>query len=111
MHEIQVSMSKLRQNLGSLVNRAAYGGERIILVAHGEPKAAIISVEDLRRLQGLNHEPKAPIGRYSMGLAAADLLQERIREWQERYKVEPEDTVDTLNQIRADHDDELDGLH
>lgn len=110
MREIEISMSKLRQNLGSFVNRVAYGGERIILVAHGEPKAAIISVEDLRRLQQLTYEAEPPVGRYSTGLAAAGLLQERIHEWQERYKVEPEDTVDILNQIRADHDDELDGL-
>jgi prevent-host-death family protein len=110
MREIQISMSELRQNLGSFVNRVAYGGDRIILVAHGEPKAAIISIEDLGRLQQLSHEPETSFGRYSTGLVAADLLQERTREWQEQYRVEPEDTVDTLNQIRTDHDDELNDL-
>ena len=45
MNEIQVTMTELRQSLGRLVNRAAFGGERIVLVAHGEPKAAIISCD------------------------------------------------------------------
>jgi prevent-host-death family protein len=30
-------MTELRQDLGHLVNRAAYGGDRIVLVAHGQP--------------------------------------------------------------------------
>jgi prevent-host-death family protein len=78
MSEIQVSMSKLRQNLGSLVNRAAYGGERVVLVAHGEAKAAIIGIEDLQRLQQLRGDSSAKID-------AAD-LQAQIRELQVAYR-------------------------
>ena len=47
MNTIEVTMTQLRQGLGELVNRAAYGGERVILVSHGAPRAAIIGIEDL----------------------------------------------------------------
>lgn len=107
MSEIQVSMSKLRQNLGSLVNRAAYGGEHIVLVAHGEPKAAIIGIEDLRRLQQLNDYFITHKEQESTVLARADRLREQIRAWQEAHGITPEATAETLDQLRAERDDEL----
>jgi prevent-host-death family protein len=111
MSEIQVSMTDLRQKLGDLVNRAAYGGERIVLISRGEPKAAIIGVEDLRRLQQLSGALVLQHDRHADALAAADLVRERIRRWQEAHGVEPEDAVETLRQLREARDDELAGLH
>jgi prevent-host-death family protein len=111
MGEIQVSMTELRQSLGNLVNRAAYGGEQIVLVAHGEPKAAIISVEDLRRLQQLNDNLATQYDRYTNVLTKTDLLRERIQQWQEAHNVETEDAVETLRHLREKRDDELIGLH
>ncbi len=107
MSEIQVSLTELRQSLGNLVNRAAYGGERIVLVAHGEPKAAIISVEDLRRLQELSDNQVAQYDRYTNILTQTDRLRERIQQWQEAHNVETEDAVETLRQLREERDDEL----
>ena len=107
MNEIQISMSKLRQNLGSLVNRAAYGGERIILMAHGEPKAAIISFTELEQLRQLQHSSDQQINPYTAALAKARLIRERIREWQIAYQLESEDSTDTLNTLRESHDDEF----
>jgi prevent-host-death family protein len=103
-------MTELRQRLGSLVNRAAYGGERVILVSHGEPKAAIIGVEDLRHLQQLDDDLITQVDRTSSTLATADFLRERIRQWQETHNVEAEDSVETLTRLRAGRDDELTGL-
>ncbi len=110
MSEIQVSMSRLRQNLGSLVNRAAYGGVRIVLVAHGEPKAALVGIEDLRRLQQLNEQIIVQEERHFTALAAAGRLRERIRQWQEAHNIEPENSVESLTQLRIERDDELLGL-
>ncbi len=111
MREIQVTMTELRQSLGNLVNRAAYGGEQIVLIAHGEPKAALISVKDLRRLQQFNDNPDSHTGRYGQVLAKSDLLRERIQQWQEAHNIESEDSVETLNHLREERDDELIGLH
>jgi prevent-host-death family protein len=110
MTEIQVSMTTLRQNLGNLVNRAAYGDERIVLVAYGEPKAAIIGIEDLQRLKQINVRTTSQHDQYTQALAAADLLRERIRNWQTAHGIDPGDVVEDLRQLREEHDDQLAGL-
>lgn len=110
MSEIQVSMTDLRKRLGHLVNRAAYGGERIMLVSRGEPIAAIIGVGDLQRLRQLSAGLATQREQYTQALVSADLLRERIRRWQEAQGIEPEDAVETLRQLREGRDDELTGL-
>jgi prevent-host-death family protein len=47
------SISELRRALSEFLNRAAYGQERIIVTSRGRPKAAVVSIEDLRRLEEL----------------------------------------------------------
>ncbi|HVA86851.1 MAG TPA: type II toxin-antitoxin system Phd/YefM family antitoxin [Candidatus Saccharimonadales bacterium] len=42
-----VGMTEARDELAELVNRATYGGERVIITRRGKPLAAIISAEDL----------------------------------------------------------------
>jgi prevent-host-death family protein len=106
MGEIQVSMTTLRQNLGDLVNRAAYGGERIVLVSRGEPRAAIISITDLRRLEQQSNQD---VG-YARTLETADTIRERIQRWQEAHNIEPGDSVEILRQLREERDDDLTGL-
>jgi prevent-host-death family protein len=49
----RVSLSDLKQNLGEVINQAAYGAERILLMSRGKARAALISVEDLRKLETL----------------------------------------------------------
>ena len=46
-----VSAAKAKAELSSLINRVAYGGERIIIERHGKPAAALVPVEELERLQ------------------------------------------------------------
>jgi prevent-host-death family protein len=48
-----VGIAEARRDLSAIINRVVYGGERIILASRGKPKAAIISIEDLRRLEEL----------------------------------------------------------
>ncbi len=48
-----ISVSKLSRSLSEYLNRAAYGSERIVITSRGTPKAAIISIEDLQRLQDI----------------------------------------------------------
>jgi prevent-host-death family protein len=47
------SISELKSALSEFLNRAAYGQERIIVTSRGKPKAAVISIDDLRRLEEL----------------------------------------------------------
>jgi prevent-host-death family protein len=48
-----VGIAEARRDLSAIINRVVYGGERIILTSRGKPKAAIISIEDLLRLEEL----------------------------------------------------------
>jgi prevent-host-death family protein len=46
-----VSIGRVKRDISELVNRVAYGGERIILTSRGKPKAALVSITDYERLQ------------------------------------------------------------
>jgi prevent-host-death family protein len=48
-----ISTSKAREFLADLITEVAYKGERVILTRHGKPVAAIISAEDLERLEAV----------------------------------------------------------
>jgi prevent-host-death family protein len=51
MAETQVSIGRVKRDISDLVNRVAYGGERIVLTSRGRPKAALVSMEDYERLE------------------------------------------------------------
>ncbi|MGH7500435.1 MAG: type II toxin-antitoxin system Phd/YefM family antitoxin [Longimicrobiales bacterium] len=48
-----ISTAEARQNLAELVNRVAYGKERVVLTRHGKEIAAVVPVEDLTLVQKL----------------------------------------------------------
>ena len=50
--ERTVSIAEAKAHLSSLIESVAHEGERILLLSRGKPKAALVSVEDLKRLQG-----------------------------------------------------------
>jgi len=51
-----------RARFSELVNRAAYGKERMVLTRHGKPVAAVISLDDLAVLERLEDERDAQLG-------------------------------------------------
>ena len=60
MSEI-VGIAEAKNDLSELINRAAYGGERIVLGSRGKPKAAIVGMADLQRLEMLEKgQPQQP---------------------------------------------------
>lgn len=48
---IEISIGQIKRDISELVNRVAFGRERIILTSRGKPKAALVSLEDYARLQ------------------------------------------------------------
>jgi len=46
----QVSIGQVKRDISELVNRVAFGEERIVLTSRGKPKAAIVSMDDFTRL-------------------------------------------------------------
>ncbi|WP_157913119.1 type II toxin-antitoxin system Phd/YefM family antitoxin [Candidatus Promineifilum breve] len=51
----------MKRDVSDLVNRVAYGGERIILTSRGKPKAALVSIDDLERLRRTEDADRPPL--------------------------------------------------
>jgi prevent-host-death family protein len=51
MTETKVSIGQVKRDISELINRVAYGGERIVLTSRGKPKAAIVSMADYGQLE------------------------------------------------------------
>ena len=52
----RVSVSELKRDLSEIINQAASGKKRIVITSRGKPKAAVVSIGDLRLLESLNQE-------------------------------------------------------
>lgn len=48
-----ISVTEARSGLSGLISRAKFSEERTILTRHGEPAAALVSIEDLKALRKL----------------------------------------------------------
>ncbi len=108
MTNYSISLTDLKQNLGEIVNRAAYGKERIILLSRGKPRAALISVNDLERLLSFEQSESQENNRQRQMalLAEMDALREQIRQ----EFGELTDSVDVLHEVREERLDDLMGL-
>lgn len=51
MAETRVAIGQVKRDISELVNRVAYGGDRVVLTSRGKPKAALVSMADYERLQ------------------------------------------------------------
>jgi prevent-host-death family protein len=55
--------SEVRKNFAEVTHRIEYGNERVIIAKRGKPAAAMISVEDLQKLERIEDEIDARIAR------------------------------------------------
>ncbi len=76
MAQTQVSIGQVKRDISDLVNRVAYGGERILLTSRGKPKAAIVSIEDYERLE--EARAKANLDQWRLWVADRDALAAEI---------------------------------
>jgi prevent-host-death family protein len=51
-----ISTVEARERFADVVNRAAYGRERVILARRGKPLAAVVPIEDVELLERLEDE-------------------------------------------------------
>lgn len=47
---VSVSAAEARDNLAEIINRVAYGAERVVLTRHGKAVVAMVPIEDLEAL-------------------------------------------------------------
>jgi len=88
-----VSVAEVKARLSSLVNSVAYGGERIIIQSRGRSKAALVSVEDLRRVESA-HPGRPSKAQRVLALVHAD----RVRKTLKGLKLT--DSVEELRRMR-----------
>jgi prevent-host-death family protein len=50
---VSISVAEAKNQFSDLLRRAEYAGERVVVHRHGKPVAAIVSTQDLARLQAL----------------------------------------------------------
>ena len=96
----KASVAQAKNTLSSLINKVAYGKTRVVLESRGKPKAALISTEDLERLQNLEQRDVGPQNRLKI-LAQAQALRAKMQ--RRRKKILP-DSADRLNQLREQRD-------
>ena len=78
-----VSEAEAKKRLSELMSRAAYTDERCLIERRGKPMAAVVSVEDLARLEKTAEAPKGPIE--AVG-ALADFDDEGNRMIEDSYR-------------------------
>ena len=50
---MEISTAEARDNMAEIINRVAYGGERVVLKRRAKGVAAMVSMEDLKLLEEL----------------------------------------------------------
>jgi prevent-host-death family protein len=51
----EIGVADIRANLAEVINRVAYGGERIVLQRRGKQVLAVVSMEDLALIEELEN--------------------------------------------------------
>lgn len=104
-----VSVTEIKRDISTFVNRVASGQERIVFTLKGKPKAVLIGVEDLQRLELLVYPPHAPSREEQK---AALTMAQKVREMSlARRDGEPfADIAEDLQCLRKERDLELAGL-
>jgi prevent-host-death family protein len=56
---LSVDTSQVKAQLSEFIGRVAFGHERVLVLRRGKPVAALVTVEDLRRLEALDQAQTA----------------------------------------------------
>jgi prevent-host-death family protein len=104
-----VGIAEIKRSISTIVNRVAFGRERIVLTSRGRPKAALVSIEDLEKLEMLERTSSSPSrAERKAALAMAQAVREMtlVR----RDGVPFPDVAEDLGRLREERDLELAGL-
>jgi len=81
-----VSVAEAKRDFSELMMRAAHKGERFIIARRGKPMAALVSMEDLRKLTPASEKPRgllAAVGAWAdfegLEKVIADIYRSRRR--------------------------------
>lgn len=103
--ETEVSIGQVKRDISQLVNRVAFGGERIVLTSRGRPKAVIISLSDYAHIQ--QSESTEQLTQWEIWKAKHKALTQRILAERDG---QPFDLDTILELTRADLEERHDDL-
>jgi len=105
-----IGIAEIKRSISTIVNRVAFGRERIILTSRGRPKAALVSIEDLQKLETLDTTTPLPSRAHRK---AALAMAQAVRQitLARRGGVPFSDVAKDLHRLREERDVELTGLH
>ena len=69
---ISTGLFDAKTRLSEFVNKVLYGGERVVITRNGKPVAALVSPDDLARLEALEIVDETVARRVAMKRALAD---------------------------------------
>ena len=72
MSTATISAMNLREQIGDILNRVSYAGERFIVERRGKPVAAIVSVDELEHLEHMELEREVEMMRLAKIAAARE---------------------------------------
>ena len=75
-----IATGKARENFSDVVNRSAYGKERIVLTRRGKSVAAVIPIEDLELLEEIEDRLDVEEARRSLAEPGKDIPLEKVKQ-------------------------------
>jgi len=94
-----------RRDFSEIMARVAYTGQRIVIERKGRPMMALVSIEDLNRLQELETGGQSARMRRAAALTQAAAVRAHIRA--ERQDDPLPDSADALDRLREERLREL----
>ena len=76
---IRLTVSAVREALSDTLNRAAFGGERIVIHRHDKDVAVLIGVEDYARLRALENATYLAEARKAMAESRGEVGWEEVK--------------------------------
>lgn len=96
------------KNFSQLMAQVAYGGKHVIVEQCGKPMIALVSIEDLQRLEELEQDKETVRKQRLAALEMAAASRQRIA--LERNGVPLPDSAEEINRLREERVHELSGL-
>jgi len=76
---IRLTVSAVREALSDALNRAAFGGERIVIHRHDKDVAVLIGAEDYARLRELENAAYLAAGRRAVAEFSGEVSWEEVK--------------------------------
>jgi prevent-host-death family protein len=105
-----IGIAEIKRSISTIINRVTFGHERIILTSRGKPKAALVSIEDLQKLEAMESASPPPSrAQRKAALAMAQAVREMTLA--RRGGIPFSDVSEDLRRLREERDLDVADLH